>query len=240
MSAVETIAYPTAPTDTEIDELAAFLVEHCYLNGGMDISTLDGYMTAVVSGPILPPMSEWLPPVFGKTVEYEVQAIFRSPEEAVRIHTTIIGRFNEIGRMLDERRFTPIFAAAQADARRAKKTLYGDFWCVGYTRGMVLREDAWDALAHRAVEESVLLTPIFALAFPMITAEVKGGKGQAIAAMLRSPEGAEIAAYVPDAAEQIYRFWRERRSARRTSSQGRNEPCACSSGKKYKKCCGAC
>jgi uncharacterized protein len=238
MSAAETITYPPTPTDTEIDELATFLLEYCYPNGGMDISTLDGYMTAVVSGPILPAMSEWLPRVFGKTVEYEVQAIFRSPEEAVRIHTSIIGRFNEIGRMLDERRFTPIFATAH-DARRAEKTLYGDLWCVGYTRGMILREEAWDALAHRAVEESVLLTPIFALAFPMITAEVKRGKRQALAAMLRSPERAEIAAYVPDAAEKIYRFWRERRSARRTFSQGRNEPCACSSGKKYKKCCGA-
>jgi uncharacterized protein len=239
MSASETITYPTAPTDTEIDELAAFLKEHCYPNGGMDISTLDGYMTAVVSGPILPPMSEWLPAVFGKTVEFEVQAIFRSPEEAVRIHTTIIGRFNEIGRMLDEKRFIPIFAAAQGDARRANKTLYGDLWCVGYTRGMVLREAAWDALVDRAVEESVLLTPIFALALPMMTAEVERDKDQAIAAMLRSPEPTEIAAYVPDAAEKIYRFWRERRSARRTFSQGRNEPCSCGSGKKHKKCCGA-
>jgi uncharacterized protein len=232
MSASETITYPTAPTDTEIDELATFLKEHCLPNGGMDISTLDGYMTAVVSGPILPPMSEWLPAVFGKTVEYEVQALFRSPENAVRIHTTIIGRFNEIGRMLDERRFTPIFVAAQND------TMYGDLWCMGYTRGMVLREAAWKPLVDGAVEESVLVTPIFTLALSMIAAGIGQDKKQAIAAMLHSPERTKIAAYLPDVAEKIYRFWRERRSARRTSSQGRNEPCACGSGKKHKKCCG--
>ncbi|HET6718604.1 MAG TPA: SEC-C metal-binding domain-containing protein, partial [Rhodocyclaceae bacterium] len=48
---------------------------------------------------------------------------------------------------------------------------------------------------------------------------------------------------VPGAVEDIHRFWMAKRGAptqrRETPKVGRNDPCPCGSGKKYKQCCGA-
>jgi len=85
-----------------------------------------------------------------------------------------------------------------------------DEWCEGYVRGMALAAQEW----QRAGEEmAVLLSPILAIA--------------------------------PHARE-IYRYWLSRRAEGRPVSQphrrteprvGRNDPCPCGSGKKFKKCC---
>ena len=37
---------------------------------------------------------------------------------------------------------------------------------------------------------------------------------------------------------EITRAWREAQQAVSTTTVGRNDPCPCGSGKKYKKCCG--
>jgi uncharacterized protein len=52
----------TELSDGEIDELEDFLQSRCLPKGGMNTSMLDGYLTAIVSGPELIPPSEWLPP----------------------------------------------------------------------------------------------------------------------------------------------------------------------------------
>jgi uncharacterized protein len=48
---------------------------------------------------------------------------------------------------------------------------------------------------------------------------------------------------VPGAVEAIHRFWLAKRGApthrRDAPKVGRNDPCPCGSGKKYKQCCGA-
>ncbi|MBZ0106330.1 MAG: SEC-C domain-containing protein [Sulfuricella denitrificans] len=48
---------------------------------------------------------------------------------------------------------------------------------------------------------------------------------------------------LPGAVSGIYNFWQARRKGttvkRDTPKVGRNEPCPCGSGKKFKQCCGA-
>jgi len=39
--------------------------------------------------------------------------------------------------------------------------------------------------------------------------------------------------------EEIHKEWKQSKIVRNDSKVGRNEPCPCGSGKKYKKCCGA-
>jgi uncharacterized protein YecA (UPF0149 family) len=54
---------------------------------------------------------------------------------------------------------------------------------------------------------------------------------------------AEAPELIPVCVFALRRFWRERESRsgiKRTSSKpGRNAVCACGSGRKYKRCCGA-
>lgn len=48
---------------------------------------------------------------------------------------------------------------------------------------------------------------------------------------------------LPQAVTDIYRFWQAKRGSgtlrRETPKVGRNDPCPCGSGKKFKQCCGA-
>ena len=109
------------PTDEQIDELSDFLDEHCCSDGdtGMDLSMLDGYLTAIVSGPETPPTHEWLPPIFG-SADDAMQRLFDDvPEQAARIRATIFGRFNEIAHLLSNARLSPIVMGDVID-----------FWCM--------------------------------------------------------------------------------------------------------------
>jgi uncharacterized protein len=67
-------------------------------------------------------------------------------------------------------------------------------------------------------------------------------------ALTRTPEQREaLAAHIAESLVRIHAFWlplrhavRERDTAQRLKAKvGRNEPCPCGSGKKFKKCCGA-
>ena len=45
---------------------------------------------------------------------------------------------------------------------------------------------------------------------------------------------------IPQSVHAIDAFWKARRhSPRRATKTGRNDPCPCGSGRKYKRCCGA-
>ena len=63
------------------------------------------------------------------------------------------------------------------------------------------------------------------------------------------PEGDKLATIereceeeLPHVVTEIYRFWLSRRGAgtirKETPDIGRNDPCPCGSGKKFKQCCG--
>ena len=51
-------------SNAELDELAGFLVSDATPEEAMDISMLDGFLTALVVGPSVPPQERWLPMVW--------------------------------------------------------------------------------------------------------------------------------------------------------------------------------
>jgi hypothetical protein len=53
-------------TDAELDELEVFLASDAVPQDCMDLEMLDGYLTAVVSGPEMIQPSEWLPQVWSE------------------------------------------------------------------------------------------------------------------------------------------------------------------------------
>jgi hypothetical protein len=46
-----------------------------------------------------------------------------------------------------------------------------DFWCLGYLRGITLREEAWKPLARPNNDAGLFLETILALAMPLLTPE---------------------------------------------------------------------
>ena len=195
--------------------------------GILDISELDGFFTAIVSSPVMIPPSQWLPAVWG---DYE--PVWESKKELEGIFTLMIRHMNDIAATLMEQ---PEYFEALFQERVVKGKTYTivDEWCHGYMRGVALAAAQWDGAGQ---EMAILLTPIRAF-----TGETKW-RGHDF----DESEKENIRQAIEPNVREIHAWWLARRAedeapvqpVRRSEPRvGRNDPCPCGSGKKYKKCC---
>ena len=91
-------AHDTPLSDKEIDDLDARLLDSS-LDAPMDISMLDGFLCAVLSGPRLVPPSEWLPWVWDHEAAEQAPQ-FRSDKDAKHLAGLVMRFGNEIARGL--------------------------------------------------------------------------------------------------------------------------------------------
>jgi uncharacterized protein len=82
-------------TNREIKELDAFLLANDSLENAMDVSTLDGFLCAVVSGPKVVMPSEWMRWIWDMD-EGEQSPEFASEKQAQRILSLLIRHANDI------------------------------------------------------------------------------------------------------------------------------------------------
>jgi len=196
--------------------------------GILGLSELDGLLTAVVSGPTLIPPSQWLPVVWG-----DFEPVWESEKEAQKVMMLMMDIMNSTVATLMEspEQFQPLFNERIVDD---KTYTIIDEWCEGYMLGVSLAQELWDSAG---LEMQILLTPIMGF--------TESTKWQAH----DLPTEAEVAnirnAITPNA-QAIHAFWLQRRADFKPSVStvrrelpriGRNDPCPCGSGKKYKKCC---
>jgi len=227
-------------TEAEHRQLDLFLTSDAAPEGGMDISTLHGFLTAVAIGPGMVRPSEWLPLVWGD----EERPEFESREEAEHIFGLIMRMYNDIVRVLRESPddFFPIIyeeSAADPEARPEAEN-----WCRGFMMGTTLRSDDWTPFLMKGKGASILL-PIVALADVEMMAEELGPDAS------KELTRERLTAMIPVSVVTTYQHWLGRRKPLdphldegephpgRGAKVGRNAPCPCGSGKKYKKCCGA-
>ena len=228
----------TPLTEPELDRLNAFLLERIpedadanYTEdtdeGILDISELDGFLTAIVSGPVTIVPSQWLPAVWG---DYE--PVWNTEKEFEDIFTLLMRHMNDIAATLIEQ---PEYFEALFLERVTEEKTYTivDEWCEGYLRGVALAAAQWDSAG---AEMAVLLTPI--RAFTGAT----NWRGHDLSA----DEKENIRNAIEPNVREIHAWWLARRSEDAPPMQpqrrleprvGRNDPCPCGSGKKYKKCC---
>ncbi len=218
-------------SDQEIEELDEFLMSDATPDGSMDIVTLDGFLTALVIGPGLVAPSVWLKTIWGGQGEPG----FESSAQAQRVISLIMRRFNTLSILFEE---PPEFAPILWE-REVEGTTYriADDWCWGFLAGVSLASEAWQALFTDA-EHRALLRPIITLGsedgWRLLEADI-------------DPDTAEQAALdeLEPSVIAISTYWRTQwRAALRQASMrprslrvGRNEPCPCGSGRKYKRCC---
>jgi uncharacterized protein len=216
-------------SDAELDRLQDFLASERMPEGTMNISTLDGFLTAVAAGPQEVPPTEWLAMVWG-----EGGPPFTDAAEQEEIERLILDRYDQVWRDLagDPPQCTPIYWLTNDDEEVAFD------WAEGFMVGVYLRADAWMPLIADETNAE-MLGPILFLCEdengePLI--EVDADEADAL---LRSAPDA-----IPEAVIEIAQFWHAQRPpaepVRRGGPKvGRNDPCPCGSGKKYKHCCGA-
>lgn len=180
------------------------------------------------------PSSEWLPVIWDGTPE------FADPAEAEAVLGAIMARYNVISRAITLGVVAPIVWASPQDDELAETMA----WATGFAKATELREPLWEDLFNDP-EAAVLFTPIALLSVPELldnvdtdfSAELGGSKDEAKGAIL---SGAMET--LPECVLDIAAFWRRRSNPTQSPARpkpGRNAPCPCGSGKKYKKCCGA-
>jgi uncharacterized protein len=206
----------------------------------VDFDEVRGFVFAVAGAPELVPPSEWLPEAFGGELPK-----FETTEQAEAILQDLMGMYNAF--VSGKRRVAqeaPAFrepAIANLDEDSAVAC-----WCRGFHRGFYWLSDSWwDGLPKELEEElAALLLVLTFFESRQMAEEYHEETGrekplEEIAEAMRSMYGQAMVEYV-GLGRSIYeaRLRVDRQSATRPAKIGRNEPCPCGSGKKFKKCCG--
>ena len=213
-------------TDGEGEWLRGLLVSRQVPETTMPLDALDGFMTALVIGPAMVPPSEYLPEIWG--AGEDGGPTWDGTEQAGYAMGLLIKHWNAIAaRRTADAAHVPLietFGVARP----------GEEWAQGFLDGLEMRPDAWEPFfLDRKTER--LFAPIELLAGEMGGAEADVSRAKRI----------ELLARLPETVRRIASYWQNpasafpRQSPVRTAKVGRNEPCPCGSGKKFKKCCGA-
>ena len=233
---------PDMLTDAEIDELDRFLMEAEGIDESMDVSMLDGYFAALLSGPttILP--SEWMRWVWDVD-KGEDTPVFSSTAHAERIMGLMMRHMNDIAGTLLEApdEYEPLLLENPNDGDPVPVI---DEWCVGFMKGVSLDPKGWLPVTEGHPEW-------------LSTIVLYGSEEGWEQLERRNPsleEHRQLAAGITDTVRKIHAFFLDQRKAtaaagntpvirgeplRNPDKVGRNELCPCGSGKKYKHCHGA-
>ena len=207
-----------------LHELDEFFLSDEAPDRSMALSDLDGFLTAVAIGPDRIKPSEWLPRIWGdETPE------FLSEEEANRVIGTILGRYNQIITQLrdDPGRYQPLIRQNEHGQVIARD------WVAGFMNGVALRADRWQAL-WKSKEYRNYFAPIAVHLTDAQGNSPLNPEEENVKALIE--QAAEL---IPAAVRSIDRFFKQTRPFFEGGTKvGRNDPCFCGSGKKFKKCCG--
>ncbi|MDO8991198.1 MAG: UPF0149 family protein [Sideroxyarcus sp.] len=223
-----------------MDELDSFLMSDATTNEVMLLDCLDGFLTALVSGPAMPQPEEWIARVWGPTAKDAPS--FASAAQAERITDLLMRHMHAIGWSLlqEPELFEPVFDL-QVFEGDEREYMDGEMWAHGYMTGIDMQRERWEAL-YETKHGPEILRPIYLLGAPDIT--------EAEEELVKTPaQREELSKQIPASVALIYKFWAPQRRAAEIASGkiseneipkiSRNAPCSCGSGRKYKKCCGA-
>lgn len=216
-------------TDHEIDWLEDVLLKYGNDDSVLCFSEFDGLLTAIVSGPNMISPGIWLSALWG-CGDYHPR--WTSEKEMKHFVSLCFQHMNDIAGCLYDTpdQFEPIFNQREV---KGKTYIIVEEWCFGYMKGRSL--DDWSALpeALRPSLEAIALHGV-EKNFPVLEKMSPAQFEQSIA-LIRP---AALALYQHWLAERIStEVVRPPSTKRDEVLPGRNEPCPCGSGKKFKKCC---
>lgn len=204
----------------------------------MLLEELDGFIAGLLVCPELIKTSEWLPVVWGS--EEKDEPAFNSLDHLNRVLGLVMEHYNDVARTLMERpnRYGPRFAVD----KRHNEILW-EIWVAGFEKAVKLRPSAWQKLLTADHETAQAMSGLLTLADvdrrdSRFTSEQLDGLTAAaphqIGPWVVTLNEWRLANYAP-----THDFQTPRSSFSTPADKvGRNDPCPCGSGKKYKKCCG--
>jgi uncharacterized protein len=219
-------------SDAEYDRLET-IFDRFPGKDAMNPEEMDGFFAALICGPVTVPPSAYLDEIWGGR-----PAPFATEAELREFLNLAMRHWNWIAQALasQDLLFIPrLVVEEDEDVPR------GNRWARGFLRGVGLCREAWDEIFDDEDRFAILL-PVLALAHENDpNPELRSWK---------TPPGPELRTEVLGGLSvATQRLWDHFRSGgrsrtparvRATSSKiGRNDPCYCGSGKKYKRCCGS-
>lgn len=208
---------PLAPG--EMKELAGFFAA---TPGAKPLDWVHGLITAVASAPTMIAPSTWQPVVLGEPAFENMADAQRTLALLLRFYNQVVASLQDEGAEVGPRDMDPAVVA---------------LWCEGYVAGSRL-DPVW-----RADEQGVFLLVPFAVLSGQFDLT---GEEDDTGAIIEDPSAhiekyrANLRSYV----RGIHDVWSDarrelvtNRTVRRAAKIGRNDPCPCGSGQKYKKCC---
>ena len=247
---------PTPLSDAELDRLDVLLDRCTDPETGLgNLEMLDGFLSALAVGPIEAELATVLPAIWG------TGEVARRDERQTREAEALIARLaaeveqrirhdpSEAG---DREALMPLLGLPPEDetdgASQGEDAIDGipaDFpfaaaWAAGFLRGAAQFEDAWSTWMdeHDAIDNDLGVITRLAI---VDAAQLDDADMQA-QDMLTLDERFDLSYDLPDMLYDMYlQRLHDRRPApaKRADVPGRNDPCSCDSGKKYKKCCGS-
>jgi uncharacterized protein len=213
-------------SEAELDYLQEFLDDS---PEAMNIEEMDGFFCALVAGPDVVPPSEYLPEILG-------DAPFENPEETNKVLSLLMRHWNGIARTLAKGDVYIPLLLEDEDGMLA-----GNDWAIGFIEGIRLRMEAWTTLLDDDDHAGCLV--------PMLMLYHEHDNDPSLRPKPIGPKQREkVIAGMAAGLIFAYRYFREARKdaehiapamARQSPRKiGRNAPCPCGSGKKYKRCCG--
>ncbi len=223
-------------TDDEFEELEHFLLYELDTEEAMTLDILDGFLHAIVIGPVFIHPHEWLPKVWG--TENGEAPPMPSVEAFNRVLQLVMRHYNGIvsGFAMKPPEFLPLWCTRTFEGQDLDDA---EGWAFGFCEGVKLSQSAWQALLDDP-EGQRWYRPIGLLGEGDLSADQDD--------LTKTPaQRHALAAQIDNNLPFIHAFWlpmreaiNERQRAQRMGNKiGRNEPCPCGSGKKFKKCCGA-
>jgi uncharacterized protein len=226
----------TAPlSDEELEELDHFLLYEIENDDHMLLEHLDGYFHAIAIGPVTVMPSQWLARVWG--ADMAKMPIMNSIEELNHIMGLVMRHYNSIisGFEMDPPLVDPYWSFVEYNNQ---EFLDAELWAEGFSEGVKLNQAAWASLLQTPKGQQ-WFRPIGLLGeFDFCLDQDE---------LTKTPmQREQLALEIKDNILNMHAHWLPYRKAifEREVAQslrkktGRNDPCPCGSGKKFKKCCG--
>jgi uncharacterized protein len=212
----------------EMQWLRAFLEDEIVPPDTMRLEALDGFLTGLAAGPGVVPQDEWWPRIWsegGEQPEYETETQEPYVRALVDRHLETIRR-----RLAAGRHEPPI------DENSAPEAV--EEWAFGFATATTVRAGSWDPIGKH--KQAALAVASISLLIPPHPDDEEDEGFEPLDDDARRT----IVGNLPHLIRMVHAFWHGQPvqpliEPRRSQKIGRNEPCPCGSGRKYKKCCGA-
>jgi uncharacterized protein len=219
--------------DIECDRMDAILSRFHGEHAMQSAEEVDGFFAALICSPEIAKPSEYSAEILGETANDEA---FADDQELREFLGLLMRHWNSIGRKLEDGDFTPLLFVDESG------TAHGNDWARGFMRGVDFHHADWEELFVDELYSPLI--PILALAYEhdpdpemrpykdVIDAE----RRERLIIGAAAGAAAIYEYFGPERRRRAVELAAERRPAEQKN--GRNDPCDCGSGKKYKHCCG--